>query len=36
MITPTMHVARSDLHRLILKIMRDYPGCSAVEVAHGT
>ncbi len=31
-----MHVARSDQYRLILKLIRDDPGCSAVEVAHGT
>ena len=36
MITPTTHVARSDQYRLILKIIRENPGCSAVEVAHGT
>ncbi len=36
MITPTTHVARSNQYRLILKIIRDNPGCSAVEVAHGT
>ncbi len=36
MITPATHVARSDQYRLILKLIRDDPGCSAVEVAHGT
>ncbi len=36
MITSAMHVARSDQYRLILKLIRDDPGCSAVEVAHGT
>lgn len=36
MITPTTHLLRSDQYRLILKIIRDNPGCSAVEVAHGT
>ncbi len=36
MITPTTRVARSDQYRLILKIIRDHPGCSAFEVAHGS
>ncbi len=36
MITPTKHVAESNQYRLVLKIVRDNPGCSAVEVADGT
>ncbi len=30
------HMATSNRYRLILKIIRDNPGCSAVEVAQGT
>ncbi|MGZ4934105.1 MAG: hypothetical protein ACXVIG_07210 [Halobacteriota archaeon] len=35
MITSTKHAAESSQYRLILKIVRDNPGCSAVEVADG-
>ncbi len=30
------HMATFNRYRLILKIIRDNPGCSAVEVAQGT
>ncbi len=32
----TTHVATSNQYRLILKIIRDNPGCSPVDVAQGT
>ncbi len=35
MTTPTKHIDTSNQYRLILKIIRDNPGCSAVEIAQG-